>query len=160
MKKSTFLYLLLTAAVGFWLWQRYFGDETAQIRRQLAVIEELVEKSAGEGALDGVGRARSFAELFAEPFSAEVGPAGQTVGDRQQLMQLFVVFRHNSETVSLDYRRVDIAVAENRREAVASFEALLNGGPGGILADHAYAVELRFRKLSGEWKISQASVTE
>lgn len=158
MKKTGILYLVLTVAMGFWLWSIFGDGEEAQIRSRLQEIEELVEKSAGEGALDGVGRARSFADLFTDPFSAEVAPAGSRIGDKAQLMQAFVGFRHASETVSLDYRNVEIAVGGNQKEAVAAFEALLNGGPGGILADEGYAVELRFRKVKGDWLVSQAKV--
>lgn len=158
MKKTGILYLVLTVAIGFWLWTIFSDNEEAQIRRRLAEIEELVEKSAGEGAIDGVGRARSFADLFTDPFSAEVAPAGARIGDKAQLMQTFVGFRHASETVALDYRNVLIAVGGNKKEAVATFEALLNGGPGGILADESYAVELRFRKVKGDWLVSQATV--
>lgn len=158
MSKTRILYLALAAAVAIWLGSRFFGDEESKIRRRLEEIRELVEKSAGEGALDGVGRAASFAELFAEPFEAAVAPAGQQLGDKGQLMQVFAGFRHASERITLDYRAVEILVAENRREATATFEALLNGGPAGMLAGEAFPVELRFRKVDGEWLIARARV--
>lgn len=159
MKKTTLLYLLLTAGVAFWLGSELFGSEESRIRRRLAEIEELVEKSPGEGALDNVGRSRSFAEIFAERFEVELAPTGERIGDKQNLMRVFVAFRHNSESITLEYRNLEIVLAENGRDAVATFEALLNGGPLGILADESYGVELKLRKEEGDWRIVKASVS-
>ena len=159
MSKTRILNLMIAAAAIVWLYFSLGGGEEERIRRRLAEIEELVEKSAGEGSLDGVGRARSFAALFAEPFAAEVGPAGQTIGDRQQLMQAFVGFRHASETVTLDYRGIEIALAPGGKEAVVKLEALLNGGPAGFLAEEGYPVELLFRKVDGDWLVARAQVS-
>lgn len=160
MNKTRILYLLLAMAAAVWLGSRFFGDEESKVRRQLEAIRELIAKSPGEGALDGVGRAASFAELFAEPFEAAVASAGQQIGDKGQLMQAFAGFRHASERITLDYRAVEILVAANEREATATFEALLNGGPGGLLAGEAFPVELRFRKVDGEWLVARARVGE
>lgn len=160
MTQTRILYLMLTAAALFWLWSHFSGGEEAQVRRRLGEIESLVEKASGEGALDAVGRARSFAALFTEPFAAEVQPAAARIGDKAQLMQVFVGFRHASETVRLDYRGLAITLGPGKKEALATFDAVLNGGPGGILADESYPVELRWRKTDGEWRISEAKVGE
>jgi hypothetical protein len=158
MNKTRILYLVLAVAAAIWLGSRFFGDEAGKIRGRLEEIRDLIEKSAGEGALEGVSRSTSFAELFAEPFEAEVSPAGQRLGDKGRLMQVFVGFRHASERVTLDYRAVEIVVAENQREAGVTLEALLNGGPAGMLAGEAFPVELRFRKVDGDWLVARAWV--
>lgn len=158
MNKSRILYLLIAAGALAWLYFSFSGGEEQKIRRRLAEIEELVEKAPGEGALDGVGRARSFAALFTEPFDADVGPAGQRIGDRQQLMQVFIGFRHASERVALDYRAIEIVLSPGEKEAVVRLEALLNGGPAGLLADEHFPVELLFRKVDGDWLVARAKV--
>lgn len=158
MSKTRILYLILALGAALWLVSRCCGGEEARIRRLLGEIEELVEKAPGEGALDGVGRARSFAALFAEPFVADVAPAGQRIGDRGQLMQVFVGFRHASESVSLDYRGIAIELGESGKDARATLEAILNGGPGGLLAGESFPVELFLRKIDGDWKIAEARV--
>ncbi len=75
-------------------------------------------------------------------------------------MQVFVGFRHASETVALDYRNIEIAVGASKKEAVATFEAILNGGPAGILTGEGFPVELKFRKISGDWQIARAKVDD
>ncbi len=160
MKKTTFLYLLLAAAALFWLYGRFFGSEEARIRTRLDEVRSLVGKSSSESALDSVSRARSFAELFTDSFSAQIKPFGQRVEDLPELMRLFVALRHASEKISLDYRDIEIVVGESGREAIVQCAALLNGGPGGLLADQAYRLELRLRKVGGEWKIAEAIIEE
>ncbi len=158
MSKTRILYAMLAIAAAVWVVLRMGGGPEAEIRRLLGEVEELTEKAAGEGALDGVGRAKSFAELFAEPFSAEVAPAGQQIGDRQRLMQVFLGFRHASERVTLDYRNVAIEVAEGKKQARVTLEAILNGGPAGMLANESFPVELFLVKQDGDWKIDKAKV--
>lgn len=160
MSKTRILYAILALAAAVWLFARLGGGEEQEIRRLLGQLEELAEKERGEGALDGVARASAFAELFAEPFSAEVAPAGQRIGDRRQLMQVFAGFRHASETVTLDYRGVEIVVGESRKDAKVALEAVVNGGPSGLLTGDSFPVALELRKVDGEWKIARAEVGE
>lgn len=158
MKPTHLLYAALVVAVGIWLWGQLGSDDEAAIRSQLARLGELVEKSAGETALESADRARQLSELFTRDFLAVLEPTGAQLGDAASLARPFVGLRRGASQVSMGVREVEIEVRESGQVADSRATVTLTATFDGQLRRGAYPLEVRWRRERGEWRMEEVRV--
>ncbi len=154
---SQLLWIVLAAAAVVWAASRFLGGETQRIRRQLAELEQLIEKAEGENNLIGANKVRRIGELMAPQFEIEIVPYSQVVRDRQQLLRVAMGYRSRSPTIEVDFRDQEIEVDTARRSASHRAVAVLSGQGRG---QESYRVAFQWTQIEGEWRLRRIDVLE
>ncbi|MDA8017947.1 MAG: hypothetical protein MPN21_10910 [Thermoanaerobaculia bacterium] len=156
MKPARWLWLLLGAAAIVYLFFRGGGPEE-EIRKQVAEVEELLEKPSGEASLAAVDRANRLGNHFTEEFSVVIEPYGQSFGTRRDLIRGFVAFRRAFDSIEVGLRIQEIQVSGSQAETSIRATFFGTGGGGGP-SRQAWDAVISWQNAGG-WKIETVQVT-
>ena len=154
---SQLLWVVLAAAAVIWAGSRLLGGEARKIRRQLAELEQLIEKEEGESNLIGANKVRRIGELLAPQFEIDIVPYSQVVRDRQQLLRVAMGYRSRSATIEVDFRQHEIDVDAAARSASHRAVAVLSGRDRGR---ESYRIAFQWTEIEGEWLVRRIDVLE
>ena len=153
------LYGLLFLGIAIWIYQEWASEERRLLRR-LGELQELIEKDGGENDLVAANKARQLGELFTEDFTIHLTPIGETLTDRQRLMQVALQYRRQHSRVGLGFsdRELTLGVQKRRGEllTVASLTATRDGSP----SRGRYRLRFEWQKQDGVWRIHTLEVLE
>lgn len=156
MKRTQWLWIVLIAgAVGYFVFSG--GGPEEEIRKQLAEVEELLEKPSGEGSLAAVDRANQLTGHFTEEFTIVVEPYGQSFGNQRDLIRGFVAMRRAYDAISVGLEMQDVQVSGNRADSKVRATFLGRGGSAGTSRE-SWDAAIRWRDAGG-WKIEEVLVT-
>lgn len=156
MKRTHWLWVALIAgAVAYFVFSG--GGPEELIRRQLAEVEELLEKPSGEGSLAAVDRANQLTGHFTEEFSVVVEPYGQSFGSQRDLIRGFVAMRRAYDAISVGLELQEVQVTGSRAESLVRATFFGRGGSAGTSRESWDAVILW--RDAGGWKIEEVRVT-
>lgn len=155
----TLLYAVVALVAVVWL-IRYLTSEERRIHRQLAALQELIEKEGPESNLAQVDRARRLGDLLTEAFEIRVDPLGRSLSDRRQLGQLFVQYRAGPQRIELSFFDEELEIEAQLGVAVMELVALVAAHGGDRLQRERYRLRFAWSKEEGTWRIRQIEVLE
>lgn len=148
-------------AAGLWLHARWNRDE-ARLRRALAEITALVEKTAPESPLTAGGTADRIARQFSGSGADLViqGLPELASASRAELRSAVFQFRHGVERLSVSVRDVEVSVDPDRARARMSFVA--HASVRAVGGEESGVREVRMDWARGEegWRIRRIEADE
>ncbi len=157
--KVAWLYALVGIAALVWAVSEWQSD-ARRIRRQLARLQDLIEKNGAESDLVAANQARQVGGLFTADFALELQPLAMTVTDRQQLMQVVLQYRRSYQQIGLDFRDRDLQVDPQLRRADLATTAVLTARDGGGFARESYRLRCEWTVEQNEWRLKRLVVLE
>ena len=160
MKLSLVRFLvLLFAVVGLLAAYRWWTSDRRQILAAFEEMQEAVEKSGEEGALDRLAHARAVGERFADGFIISAQPYEGEITERQQLMAVVDRYRSSASTIRVDDSEVELTLRENATAdltAVVEAVGIRPGGPGR----ERFRIRVAWRRDDGVWRIQELEILE
>lgn len=153
------LYALLAIGAAFWLYQQWAGEER-RILRRLDEMRDLIEKGGGENDLIAANKARQLGEMFADEFALHLTPIGETVTDRQRLMQVALQYRRQHDRIGLDFRDRELTVAAGSQQAEMLSVAHLGAWRDGGRSQQGFRLRLLWQQRDSVWSIRELEVLE
>lgn len=154
---SHLLWIALAAAVAVWAVGRIGSGDARAIRRNLARLEDLIQKESGESHLAGADKARRIGDLLTPQFEIDIVPYSEKITDRRELVRVALAYRSRSRTVGLDFRdqrlEIEPAARTARLDAVATVS-------GDDRRHERYRVALDWQKSGRDWLIRRITVLE
>ncbi len=153
------LLVVVSVAVGLWLaWGAWSSPERA-IARQLEELAELGTKSPFESELEGAGRARKIADLFAGEFLLEAEPEGYATSNRQDLIRAILAYRSRSRSLVVSLGPMEVLLEGKEHARVFATVTFVND-LGDLAGTELYPVEARMVREAGEWRIRRLELRE
>lgn len=153
--------IVAVVCLAVWLtWRYVFPSDEAQIRRVLESITDAVGSGdAGEGQVAHIARAASMRNELDPQIVVDAGPPFSQISGRDAVVA--AVARLNSMVRDLDIGLNDVqtTVAPDRTAARSSLtvEASFRDERGERVVD-ARELDVAFRRLDGEWVVSQVAL--
>lgn len=160
MSKTYLLYGVLAAAVVIWFLSTLGTPDETKIRRQLDRVEELIQKSGEEKALESADKARRLGELFTDDMRIFLRPVGQEITSGAELVRPFVGLRHGMDSIEVFFDVEELSVGADAPVATMTARATVSGRGSGRSGSESFRVVLAWKKVRGSWLIESFDVVE
>jgi hypothetical protein len=150
---------LLTAVVVVGLVVRnFFAGDRRQIQRQIDALSEVASVSPAETGIERLARASRLGAFFTDDVMIRTSQSEASfVGGRQAVMALAGQTAAAYGPMSVEFADVQIGITDPSTAAVYVTATITGNRPqGGLLETRE--VSATFKKVNGEWLISQAEV--
>jgi hypothetical protein len=150
------VFLVIAAALGFWLWTVFFPSPEKIIRKQLLNMAGDVSFSQGQNNLVKLAHAESVASFFGSNVVVDItlpGHVQQTTLDREEITQAMAVSRQQLTDLDVKFPDINVTVAPDKNSATAdvTMDATISGERDAVLQE----VKFTFQKVDGHWLISR-----
>lgn len=147
---------LITAAVAFFY---FFQSDAAQIKNQLAKLEEAVEKSGSESEISAGIAARRISAVFAESCRVNAPHRGIsrtfTPGDIAAYAR---GARRRYARIDMDFHDIGIEFPEEKTAAVSFTAEISTGQSGAEPAEEIHEIAAGMKKIENEWVFDKIDV--
>ncbi|MGJ8656247.1 MAG: hypothetical protein ACSHX6_07340 [Akkermansiaceae bacterium] len=162
-KKLLTLIAIILCATGLYFW--WFSDSKVVTRNTESLIE-CFEKDAGDGRFGGAITTSTFRDLLDDkvglkvnrddiPYASDFG----SIFDKGSLVQMHGGLANSPAIVTITDKVINIIdITADTANVQLDFHIKTNNLPRDL--DHSIKTQLTFKKTDGDWKVSQATITE
>lgn len=148
--------LLGLGAVAFWLW----NDDARRIERRYGKLQKLAGKSLAETQLEGAGRARAMADLFAAEFELIAEPENYATSNRQDLIRAVMSYRSRARTLAVDVLRQELFVDAGGASAILYAHVRFVADFGDLAGSDIYPVRVEWVEEGRDWKVKKLEILQ
>lgn len=155
------LVIAVVAAMGLWMWFKFFPGDERIIRKNLEKVAKLASFSPNEAPLTRLGNAKELANLFAADARIEIDIRGvreQRIEGRDQLFETGMAARSTGPgaKVELIDPVIDLPGTGDTATVGVTLKAQIVGQPDLIVQE----LRLTMRKQSGNWLIQRVETVK
>ncbi len=146
---------ILVLLIGFVFLSR--ERDESQIRRNLSLLRELLEKSSDETPVAGLGRAKRAGMFFVDDCRIEIGHPVPDIHGRDELVAIVRQARKSVCEMHVRFVDISVSVSADRTSASVSMTAAAIVRRAGEFGSETEAceVEMAWVKAGRSWKIKE-----
>ena len=146
---------ILASLIGFVFLSR--ERDELQIRRNLSLLRELLEKSSDEPPIAGLGRAKRVGMFFVDDCRIGIGHLVPDMHGRDELVAIVQQARKSVYEAHVRFVDISMSVSGDRTSASVSMTAAATVRRAGEFASETEAceVEMVWVKIGRSWKIRE-----
>ena len=151
--------LIAVVATAWFGWRYLFPSDEAQIRSALERIADAVGSDGERGAVAHIARAASMRNELDPEIVVEAGPPFSRMTGRDAVVGAVARLNATLPDLEVDLSDVQVTVAPDRTTARGSLtvDAQFRDERGERVRD-ARELELTFRRLDGDWVVTQVTL--
>lgn len=162
-KKLITIITLIVCGTGLYFW--WFSDAKV-IKRSSESLVECFEKDASDGRFGGAITTSTFRDLLDDKVSFKVNrddiPYASDFGayfDKGDLVQMHSALANSPAIVTVSNKNINIGeITDGTANVQLSFKIKTDNLPRNL--DHKINTQLVFKEIDGEWRISEAIISE
>ena len=146
---------ILVLLIGFVFLSRERDEH--QIRKNLSLLRELLEKSSNESPVAGLGRAKRVGTFFVDDCRIGIGHPVPNIHGRNELVAIVQQARKSVYEMHVRFVDISMSVSGDRTGASVSMTAAATARSAGEFGPETEAceVEMVWVKIGRSWKIKE-----